>query len=206
MPSISGLKEVRELQIALSSQLVKDCSYEQIKEVLAKIMLKLGLREKNLPNQLETLVLYEYLVEQYGGHRLDEIPLAFNMALMGNLSDEGGQPIDANCYESFSCIYISKVMNAYRIWSKTEFKALPTEKPTEQKIFTQEELDNSAREDAERCYQMFLRNLELKYPETNRPILEKDGLIKEGESVLLFFERRRNNGSLNIYVPQWQKS
>lgn len=200
MPSVSGLKEVRQFQLALSSQLVKDCPMEQVKSTLAKTMLKLGIREKNFPNQLESLVLYEYLVEHYGGHRLNELTLAFDMALMGSLCDENGEVVDANCYESFSCLYLSKILNAYRIWSKSEYRALPSDSPVEQRIFTQEELDDYAREEAEWTYQMYLKGFEIAYPEGIRLILEKDNLIKKDELVMDFFKRRATSQSLNLYT------
>lgn len=169
-------------------------------------MMKIGLRAANLPNDLEKLVLYEHIVSNYGGNRLNEIPLAFDFAIRGMLATSDGEVVDANCYENFSCLYFSKIMGAYRFWSKQEIKYVSATIKEEQKIFTQEELDNSAREDAERSYQMFLRSLELKYPESIRPILEKDKLIREGESVIDFFKRRSCAGGLNIYIQQWHKS
>ena len=46
---------------------------------------------------------------------------------------------------------------------------------------------------------MFLRGLELKNLHNNEYILKKDGLIRDDESVMDFFERKMNDGFLNIY-------
>ena len=197
-PYLSG--DVEKFELALSSQLVKDTPLEELKQVLRKIIMKLGIREQNLPNDLAKAVLIEHIYENYGGHRLNEIPLAFDMAIRGGLCDSDGEVVDPNCFESFSCIYVSKIMNAYRFWSESEYRTLPTRKPEHQKIFTQEELDDYAREDAEWTYQMFLKQLPLTYPESNDKILRQDGLLKDGELVMEFFLRKATSGAEHIYT------
>ena len=165
-------------------------------------MMKVGLRATNLPNDLEKLVLYEHIVTNYGGNRLNEIVLAFDFAIKGELADGDGVVIDANCYENFSCLYLSRIMNAYRFWSRQEIKFVSSTTKEEQKIFTEAELDDYAREDVEWQYQMFLKNLELNYPESCQPILKKDGMLKEGELVIDFFKRRAANLAEHIYVRE----
>lgn len=199
-PSVSG--DTNKLAVALKSKLIKDCSFDEVKEVLRKIMMKVGVRAANLPNDLEKLVLYEHIVTNYGGNRLNEVSLAFDFAIRGELATADGEAVDANCYENFSCLYLSKIMNAYRHWSRQEIKYIsPTEK-SEQKIFTQEELDDYARENAEWQYQMYLRGFELSYPESNDAILKKDGLLPDGELVIDFFKRKYESGVKNIYIKQ----
>jgi len=198
MPLPSG--DVKKFHLALSSKLVKDSSLEELKQVLRKIIVKLGIREQNLPDEFSKAVLIEHILENYGGHRLNEIPLAFDMAIRGGLCDENGEMVDPNCFESFSCIYVSKIMNAYRVWATSEYRTMPTKKPESQKIFTQEELDDYAREDAEWQYQMFLKQLPLTYPESNDKILRQDGLLKDGELVMEFFLRKATSGAEHIYT------
>lgn len=156
-------------------------------------MAKLGLRANNLPNDLEKLVLYEHIVQNFGGNRIDEIKLAFDMAISGKFD------VEVNCYENFSCYYFSTIINAYRRWASAAYMQTIKPEPVEQKIFTQDELDNSAREDAERQYQMFLKRFELKGLEITKCILEKDGLLKDGELVIDFFKRMATSGDLHIY-------
>ena len=82
-------------------------------------MLKVGVRGANLPGREETAILLEHIVKNYGNHTPDEIKLAFDLAITGKLECE------ATCYENFSCLYFSKIMNAYREWAREEFKTLP---------------------------------------------------------------------------------
>jgi len=192
--------DTKKFVLALSSQLIKESTIEQIKDVLRKVLYKLGVRANNWPNEIEQLVLYEHFVETYGGHRLNEVPLAFDMAIKGSLCDRDGVVVDANCYENFSCLYVSKIMNAYRFWSESEYRVLPTKSPEPQRIFNQDELDDYAREDAEWQYQMFIKNLEITYPESLQPILKKDGLIKDGEMVMDFFKRKADALLEHIYT------
>lgn len=197
-PYVNG--DTGRLALAIQSKTIKEASLEEVKEVLRKIMMKIGLRAQNVPNDLEKLVLYEHIVANYGGHRLNEISLAFDFLLRGELADADGEVVEANCYENFSCLYFSKVMNAYRHWSSQEVKFVSPTTKEEQKIFTQDELDDYAREEAEWTYQMYLKGFEITYPEGIRTILEKDGLIKKEELVMDFFKRKAENLKANIYT------
>lgn len=197
MPLVNG--DTQKLALAVQSKTIRECTFEEVKEVLRKVMMKIGMRAANLPTELETLVLFEHIVKNFGGHRLNEIPLAFDFVINGELADKDGEVIEANCYENFSCLYFSKVMNGYRYWSKQEIKFVSPTTKEEQKIFNQEELDDYAREDAEWQYQMFLKQLPLTYPESNDKILRQDGLLKDGELVMEFFLRRATAGVAHIY-------
>ena len=186
------------LQTAILSPLIRESSLEQLSGSLRLIMVKIGLRAQNWPTNEEKAVLVDHILTHFGGHRVDEIRLAFEMAINGKLEFKQGESVQ--CYENFSCIYFSSVMNAYRKWSSEAFKSLPTEKPVEQKIFTQEELEDGQREDVERLYQMLIRGLAIKSPEACRDILLKDGLIGEGVRVVDFLTQKIKEGALNIYV------
>ena len=185
------------LETALKSPLIIKSSLEELKQVLRLVMMKIGLRGQNFPTTEEKAVLIDHILTNFGGHSLQEIRLAFDMALAGKLDVD-----DARCYENFSCAYFSTIMNGYRKWSEEAYRALKMDQPPIQKIFTQEELDDSAREDAERQYQNFLRGLEVKSLSINKAILEKDNLLNNGESVMDFFKRRVASGSANIYIKK----
>lgn len=113
------LPESGELQQALESVLIRKATIEQIKEVLRLVMIKIGLRAQNWPTDEEKLVLIEHIVSNYGGHTLQEIKLAFDMAIADRLE------VEVNSFENFSCLYFSTIMNAYRLWAKNEVKQLP---------------------------------------------------------------------------------
>lgn len=96
-------------------------SVENINDLFQFCFLLVGLRQKNFPNELETLFLHNFLRENYGGHSVDEVRLAFTMAIKGEL---GLSPDEAKCYENFSPAYIATIMGAYRKWAANEFRRL----------------------------------------------------------------------------------
>ncbi len=89
--------------------------------------MKIGLRATNLPTPEETAVLIAHIVTEYGNHSLEEVKLAFDMGIAGKLDFEDNAGII--CYENFSCLYFSGVMNAYRKWSKDAYKQTKMETP-----------------------------------------------------------------------------
>lgn len=91
---------------------------EELTGVLKWVMVKIGLRAANWPNDIEKNVLIDHIRTNYGRHSISEIKLAFNMAIMGKLD------VEVNCYENFSCLYFSTIMNAYRQWAKDQYKEI----------------------------------------------------------------------------------
>src|SRR5262245_20635761 len=81
---------------------------EPIKQALRYAFTLVGLRGQNLPDEYEKEILIKFIVTKYGGHTAAEIRLAFEKAVSGELD------IDATCYENFSVLYFSRIMNAYR--------------------------------------------------------------------------------------------
>lgn len=101
---------------ALQSPKIISASFEQMMQVLMKVIMKVGVRANNLPDELERSVLIEHILKNFGGNTLKEIELAFDMAISCKLD------VEANCFENFSCIYFSKIMTAYRSWAIQEYK------------------------------------------------------------------------------------
>jgi hypothetical protein len=115
--------EEKQFIAALQDRKVKDAPLEQLKEVLRLIMVKVGLRAANWPNDEEKAVLLSHILTNYGGHTPKEILLAFDMAILGQLD------ADVNHYENFSCKYFSEIMNAYRAWAKEAHRQNVKEMP-----------------------------------------------------------------------------
>lgn len=106
-------KAIQSTRIAAISDL------EPLREVLRYCMVLVGVRSQNLPDGAEKAVLLNHIVQNYGGHTPEEIKLAFEMAVSGKL----GLPSDeVKCYENFSCLYFSTIMNAYRNWAKDQYQ------------------------------------------------------------------------------------
>lgn len=87
-------------------------------------MVKVGLRANNFPNEDEKQLLLAHIITEYGNHTPKEIQLAFDMAIAGKLGLK-----EVSCYENFSCLYFSNVMNAYREWAKETYKLLKKDQP-----------------------------------------------------------------------------
>lgn len=104
------------LEVALRSPRIKDVAEENLSQVLRYVMVKVGLRAANWPDEYEKKILISHIQKNFGGNRIDEIRLAFDMAIIGELN------VDANCFENFSCLYFSNIMYAYRQWARKEFK------------------------------------------------------------------------------------
>lgn len=97
-------------------------------DALLSVMNKLGIREANIPGKDELGVLIHHLLTNYGNHTCDEIRLAFDMAIAGKLELLQGESV--NCYENFSCLYLSSILNAYRRWAAQAHRQLqPKELP-----------------------------------------------------------------------------
>jgi len=94
-------------------------------------MLKVGLRAQNLPTKEETAILHAHLRNNYGKHTIPEIDLAFEMAITGQLDLEQK---DVVCYENFSCLYLSGIINAYRDWAGRVHRETVKE-PVQEKVF-----------------------------------------------------------------------
>lgn len=82
--------------------------------------MKVGIRNENLPSEIETQVLLEHIVNYYGSHTHEEFKLAFELAITDQLVFPEKQ--DAQSYGDFSCAYVSKIMSAYRAWAAKKFK------------------------------------------------------------------------------------
>lgn len=198
MPLKTG--ELNKLQTAVLSPLISESGLDQISQVLRLVMLKLGIRANNLPGKEETAVLFDHIIENYGGNRIEEIKLAFEMAIAGKLDIETKE---VNAYENFSCLYFSKIMNAYRLWSAEAIKQVRIDPPPPQKLYTDQENEDLVRGDIEAFYQRCLAGrVPYALPDYFKPMLVKDGLMKESETLVEFFQYRLNNGVKNIYVKK----
>lgn len=137
MPSRNGDEEKSLSQAIKDIRIVKS-STEELKAVLRYCMLKVGLRALNLPNDEEKAILIDHIITEYGNHTLAEIRLAFDMAISGKLDLEHSEIV---CYENFSCLYFSGIMNAYRKWASQAYRHAITDSPPIQKKYSKFEID-----------------------------------------------------------------
>lgn len=194
MPQRTGDSE-KKFELAIRGGKIKFAEPEKIKEAIRYAMIKIGLRAENFPKEEEKILLIQHIIEHYGNHTIEEIRIAFDMAITGKLG------IDANCYENFSCLYFSKIMSAYRRWAASEYETILNENVTqdyETKIYSDEENENKMREVANVNYKLFINGKSDINPHI-AGILLKDGLMKEKESVEDVFLRMKKKGYEQLY-------
>lgn len=114
--------EEEKFEIALAAPRIYRSDLEETKKALLYAFVLVGLRGQNVPVDEEKAVLLEYIVENYGGHTPEEIKLAFKMAIQGKLNLK---PEEVKCYENFSPLYFTTIMDAYREWAREQIKLLP---------------------------------------------------------------------------------
>lgn len=134
-------------QALAAGQVIQDAPLSDLKEALRYAMVKIGLRSENWPGEEEKALLVLHIVKEYGQHTAAEIRLAFDMALAGKLGLK-----EVSCFENFSCLYFSTIMNAYRAWAKEEYKQIKAPAPVEEKkVLTDEQFKTETLEWLERA-------------------------------------------------------
>lgn len=84
-----------------------DSQIGDIRKLLLQLFLLTGLRNENFPDPIQTDVLINFLREDLGNYTLEEISIAFKLAIKNELE------IDSNHYQAFSASYIARIMSAY---------------------------------------------------------------------------------------------
>lgn len=110
--------EITNIEVAqsvLSAKLISQATEDELKQKLVKIYLLVGLRQQHFPVAEEKAFLHQYIFQNYGNKTLDELELAFSLAIKGQLNLKLE---DYKVFDQFPCEYVSRIMNAYRDWLK----------------------------------------------------------------------------------------
>lgn len=118
--------DLDKLQRAITSPKIMYCDNEIIKQSLRKIMLMIGITSSsiNAMDKIDKQVIIDFVINEYGNHYISELELAFTKAIKRELDID-----DPNPFNNFTCIYIGKIMSAYRKWAAKAFKELPKKEP-----------------------------------------------------------------------------
>lgn len=98
---------------------IAEASDSEIQETLLKTFVLVGLRMQHYPDKLHNQFLINYIRKEYAHKTLDELQLAFELAIKQQLDIE-----DYKVYDNFSIEYLVRIMNAYRLWLIAENKKL----------------------------------------------------------------------------------
>lgn len=106
-------------------------SIEDVKSALRYALMKVGIKNNQLPDDFEKAILIEHVRQHYKFLSVSDIRIAFDLASAGKLDE------DANAYGIFSCVYLSKILNSYLRWVSENPKPQKTiesnmEKPNEE--------------------------------------------------------------------------
>ena len=115
-------------ETALKGAKIKTLPDNDLKACLKFVMLVVGIRTATIAamDDIEKQVLISFFRKNYGNHTTEEIKLAFEKAVARELNLEEKQ---VSAYENFTCEYVGRIMNAYRIWASTLFSQVVEERP-----------------------------------------------------------------------------
>lgn len=146
-----------QFEIALRGERIVALPLESIKQGMRAIYFMTGLRPENYPSGEDKDFLHAFIVENYGGHTVAEIRLAFKMAITGKLDLPAKE---VKHYENFSPAYFSTIMEAFRRWSRQANETIEALKPVKMREYTEAEkklieIDYTMYKAWERNYQQF---------------------------------------------------
>lgn len=115
------------VKINTSLPLIRDLKNTvPLEQTLAWAYAKTGLKVDNWPSKdpsfNEHQLLINHIKDNYRTLRVEEIKIAFEMALNGRLK------VDTQHYQNFSCEYFSRIVNSYQEW-KIPFSRQTKPKP-----------------------------------------------------------------------------
>lgn len=71
----------------------------------------IGLLPERFPSHSQEMILIDYVRSEWGKLRLDEIKLAYQMAISGKLD------VSPEHFQSFSALYFGKIISVYVLWA-----------------------------------------------------------------------------------------
>lgn len=127
--SLTGL-----IQQSKQSKILHDCTDDEIKQALGKIFLMIGLRKQHLPNGFELDFIVSNIRKLYPHRTIFDLTNAFELGLRKEID------VELNCYDQFTLIYLSNIMDAYRKYIVNAYNDMPVEQPKQiEYIMTKEE-------------------------------------------------------------------
>lgn len=105
------------------SKLIFDTTDDEIKQALAKIFLMIGLRKQHFPNGFELDFIVSNIRKLYPHRTIFDLTNAFELGLRKEID------VELNCYDQFTLIYLSNIMDAYRRYLVKSYNELPVEQP-----------------------------------------------------------------------------
>jgi hypothetical protein len=102
----------------LTAKKIGQSTNQELAGTLIKIYILIGLRKQNYPSEIENKMIVSYLLTHYAQKSLDELYLAFDLAVQDKLDYE------LKVYDAFTIPMIVGVMNGYKKWAFNEVKKI----------------------------------------------------------------------------------
>jgi hypothetical protein len=83
-----------------------------------------GLNKNNYPNKDETILLANFIHSEFGNYTIEEIKLAFNLAIKKELTMFMGKDESVEHYQTFSPVYFSKIMIGFKKYKEHSLKPI----------------------------------------------------------------------------------
>lgn len=96
----------------------------------------IGLRPHHFPSKEEDIFIFQYLRKKYGNRTIDELYLAFDLAINNKLDID-----EVKVYDQFSIEYLVRIFNAYIRYAREEIihNPLPKQIESNSRMITEEE-------------------------------------------------------------------
>jgi len=166
---IGGLSKIEKAQSGLKIKLID--SFEPLNQVLRRVFVLVGIRKESLPNQEQTLVLVNFIADNYKANTIDDILIAFEMSIKGELE------VDTDHFQQFDAKYFAKIMKSYNVKRAQVLRQMQIQKEKDEldnKKFTTEEINESLKQFDKNC---IVKTFEL-YKETGKLSIPFEGLEK----------------------------
>ena len=93
----------------------------QILEIITKGMILLGIKGEKMPTEFELTYMVQMIRQDYPHLPIGEFQLAFELAIKDKLDE------NAETYQNFSVLYLSRLLTSYGRWAAKQVYQMPKE-------------------------------------------------------------------------------
>lgn len=113
----------------MKAKLLRDSTNAELAKEFQKIYFIIGLRPQHFPDDNQSVLIFNYLRSSYPLRTLDELFLAFDLAIKGMFEVD-----ELKVYDQFTIAYLVGIMNAYRKYVNDLNSKIQYQPPVEQKV------------------------------------------------------------------------
>lgn len=124
MSYTNNIKDISLIQAANNNKIKKYAGLQEIGGILFYLYQMTGLNKNNYPTKEESLILANFIHSEFQNSTLEEIKLAFTLAIKMELSQFLGKNDSVEHFQSFSPVYFSKIMAAFKKYKAHQLKSI----------------------------------------------------------------------------------